>query len=50
MFATIIMLAAIVMTLVAAFVLKSGGLTILFAIIQFFAVTWYSLSYIPYAR
>lgn len=48
--ATLIMLAAIAMTLVSALVWHSVGLCILFAIIQFAAVFWYSISYIPYAR
>ena len=29
---------------------KNGGLCLLFCIIQFLAMTWYSLSYIPFAR
>lgn len=48
--ATIIMLSSLVMTLVAAFLWHNGGLVLLFVIIQFLAMTWYSLSYIPYAR
>ncbi|KAI4456751.1 hypothetical protein MML48_8g00017050 [Holotrichia oblita] len=30
--------------------LKNAGLALLFIIIQSLAMTWYSLSYIPYAR
>ncbi|XP_022252886.1 vesicle transport protein SFT2A-like [Limulus polyphemus] len=48
--ATIIMLVSLVLTLCAAFWWKNIGLTILFCIIQFLAMTWYSISYIPYAR
>ncbi|XP_030377583.1 vesicle transport protein SFT2A [Scaptodrosophila lebanonensis] len=48
--ATSIVLVSIVMTFVAAIVLKKAGLTLIFIIIQSLAMTWYSLSYIPYAR
>eukprot|EP00730_Choanoeca_flexa_P014336 TRINITY_DN6235_c0_g1_i2.p1 TRINITY_DN6235_c0_g1~~TRINITY_DN6235_c0_g1_i2.p1 ORF type:complete len:177 (+),score=16.16 TRINITY_DN6235_c0_g1_i2:202-732(+) len=48
--ATVIMLIAIAMTLVSAIVWKSVGLTLLFALIQFCAVFWYCISYIPFAR
>ncbi|XP_063705693.1 vesicle transport protein SFT2A isoform X1 [Culicoides brevitarsis] len=48
--ATCIMLASLVLTLVAALVLKKALLALLFIIIQGLAMTWYSLSYIPYAR
>jgi hypothetical protein len=48
--ATIVMLLALVLTLVSAFALKDGLLVFLFVIIQFFALLWYSLSYIPFAR
>lgn len=48
--ATIIVLFALIMTLVAALALHNAGLALLFIIIQFLALTWYSLSYIPYAR
>ncbi|XP_076050353.1 vesicle transport protein SFT2A isoform X2 [Oratosquilla oratoria] len=48
--ATVIMFAALVMTLIAAFALKKKALALLMVIIQFLAMTWYSLSYIPYAR
>ncbi|RSH78204.1 uncharacterized protein EHS24_002665 [Apiotrichum porosum] len=47
--ATIIMFAAIVLTFVSAFVLPAV-LCIIFVIIQYLAMAWYSLSYIPYAR
>uniref|UniRef100_A0A336M440 Vesicle transport protein n=1 Tax=Culicoides sonorensis TaxID=179676 RepID=A0A336M440_CULSO len=48
--ATIVMLVSLVLTLVAAIVLKKSLLALLFIIIQSLAMTWYSLSYIPYAR
>ncbi|XP_075159416.1 vesicle transport protein SFT2A [Haematobia irritans] len=48
--ATCIVIFAIIMTLIAALVLKKPGLTLIFIIIQSLAMTWYSLSYIPYAR
>ncbi|XP_066970049.1 vesicle transport protein SFT2A isoform X1 [Macrobrachium rosenbergii] len=48
--ATIIMFTALILTLVAAFAVKKKALTLLLVIIQFLAMTWYSLSYIPYAR
>ena len=47
--ATILVFVAIGMTLFAAH-LKNPGLALLFIIIQSLAMTWYSLSYIPYAR
>ncbi|XP_058145726.1 vesicle transport protein SFT2A isoform X2 [Dasypus novemcinctus] len=39
-----------VFTLCAVFWWHKKGLAILFCILQFLAMTWYSLSYIPYAR
>ncbi|EDW70445.1 vesicle transport protein SFT2A [Drosophila virilis] len=48
--ATSIVIVSIVMTFVSAIVLKKAGLTLIFIIIQSLAMTWYSLSYIPYAR
>lgn len=47
--ATIIVVVALGMTLFAAHKDKAG-LALLFIIIQSIAMTWYSLSYIPYAR
>lgn len=47
--AAIVMLLAIVMCFVAAFLLPPA-LCILFVIIEYCAMAWYSLSYIPYAR
>jgi len=48
--ATILYLAMIVMTLVAGLVLASPPLAFLFTILQYVAMAWYSLSFIPYAR
>ncbi len=48
--ATLIYLGAIALTLWAAIGLKSGLLTLVAIIIQFLALIWYTLSYIPYAR
>ncbi|XP_042893897.1 vesicle transport protein SFT2A-like isoform X1 [Penaeus japonicus] len=48
--ATIIMFVALIMTLIAAFVVHKKALALLMVLIQFLAMTWYSLSYIPYAR
>ncbi|NXP13682.1 SFT2A protein, partial [Thinocorus orbignyianus] len=48
--AAIVMLLFLVLTLCAVFWWKKGGLAVLFCILQSLAMTWYSLSYIPYAR
>uniref|UniRef100_A0A2H6MY65 Vesicle transport protein n=2 Tax=Micrurus TaxID=8634 RepID=A0A2H6MY65_9SAUR len=48
--ATILMLLCLILTLCAAFWWHNKGLTILFCILQFFALAWYSISYIPFAR
>lgn len=48
--ATLVALTFLVLTLVAALHWKKIGLTFVFCIVQFLAMTWYSLSYIPYAR
>lgn len=48
--ATLTALSFLVLTLVSALVIKKTGLTFLCCIIQFLAMTWYSISYIPYAR
>jgi len=48
--ATIIFLASIVLVFVGAFVIDSDLLCIIFVIIEYLAYTWYTLSYIPYAR
>ncbi|XP_064505033.1 vesicle transport protein SFT2A isoform X2 [Pseudopipra pipra] len=48
--ATIVMLLCLVLTLCAVFWWNKKGLAMLFCILQFLAMTWYSLSYIPFAR
>lgn len=48
--ATILVLVMIGLTLFAAIGLKNAGLALLFIILQSIAMTWYSISYIPYAR
>ncbi|CAF0944505.1 unnamed protein product [Adineta steineri] len=48
--ATIVFLASIVMTLISALVIKSGILVLIFVIVQFLALGWYTISYIPFAR
>ncbi|MBN3281299.1 SFT2A protein, partial [Polyodon spathula] len=48
--ATIVMLLCLVLTLCAVFWWQKKGLAIIFCILQFLAMTWYSLSYIPFAR
>ncbi|XP_019405522.1 PREDICTED: vesicle transport protein SFT2A isoform X1 [Crocodylus porosus] len=48
--ATLVMLFSFIATLCAVFWWGKKGLAVLFCILQFLAMTWYSLSYIPYAR
>ncbi|XP_069463812.1 vesicle transport protein SFT2A isoform X2 [Ambystoma mexicanum] len=48
--ATIVVLTCLVLTLCAVFWWHKTGLAILFCVLQFVAMTWYSLSYIPFAR
>ncbi|XP_048767186.1 vesicle transport protein SFT2B-like [Ostrea edulis] len=48
--ATILVLVMFVLTLVCAFALKNAALTLICCILQFLALTWYALSYIPFAR
>ncbi|XP_030053939.1 vesicle transport protein SFT2A [Microcaecilia unicolor] len=48
--ATVVMLICMVCTLCAALWWEKKILAVLFCIFQFVAMTWYSLSYIPYAR
>jgi len=48
--ATIIFIASIGLVFVGAFVLRNGLLCLIFVIIEFLAYSWYTLSYIPYAR
>lgn len=49
-FATIMVFVMFILTLVCAFAIKNAPLTIICCILQFLAMTWYSLSYIPFAR
>ena len=48
--ATVLVFAFMVLTLIFGLALKKGGLALLFCILQFLAMTWYSISYIPFAR
>ncbi|KAI1796004.1 SFT2-domain-containing protein [Ganoderma leucocontextum] len=48
--ATILFLASIALIFVGAFAIRSDVLCIIFVIIEYLAYTWYTLSYIPYAR
>jgi len=48
--ATILVFVMFILTLVSAFALKNSGLALLCCVLQFLALTWYSLSYIPFAR
>ncbi|KAM6956821.1 vesicle transport protein SFT2A [Aplochiton taeniatus] len=48
--ATIVMLLCLILTLCAVFWWQKKGLAIIFCILQFLAMTWYSISYIPFAR
>uniref|UniRef100_A0A8C9QZX3 Vesicle transport protein n=1 Tax=Scleropages formosus TaxID=113540 RepID=A0A8C9QZX3_SCLFO len=48
--ATCVMLLCLILTLCAVFWWQKKVLAILFCILQFLAMTWYSISYIPFAR
>ncbi|XP_045699891.1 vesicle transport protein SFT2A isoform X2 [Phyllostomus hastatus] len=48
--ATVVMMLCFVFTLCAALWWHKKGLAVLFCVLQFLSMTWYSLSYIPYAR
>jgi len=48
--ATLLLLASIGLIFVGAFVIRSDILCLIFVIVEYLAYTWYSLSYIPYAR
>lgn len=48
--ATIVMLLCLGLTLCAALWWKNKGLALIFCILQFLAMTWYSISFIPFAR
>ncbi|XP_053200516.1 vesicle transport protein SFT2B-like [Panonychus citri] len=48
--ATILVVVFMVLTLVSGLHWHKTGLTVLLCICQFLSMTWYSISYIPYAR
>ena len=48
--AALIYLVAMAMTLVSCFVIKSGLIVLICIVVQFCAMAWYALSYIPYGR
>lgn len=48
--ATTVYLASLVLTLLAAFLVKSRLLCLALIIIQYMALAWYSLSYIPFGQ
>ncbi|CAM2097161.1 vesicle transport protein SFT2B [Caretta caretta] len=48
--ATIVMLLCLILTLCSAFWWHNKGLALIFCILQFFALAWYSISFIPFAR
>jgi hypothetical protein len=48
--ATIVYGVTMILTILAAVVVQSGGLVIFCCIVQYGAMVWYGLSYIPYAR
>jgi len=48
--ATIVFLGSIGLVFVGAFVLHNDALCVVFVVVEYLAYTWYSLSYIPYAR
>ncbi|XP_053310221.1 vesicle transport protein SFT2B-like isoform X2 [Spea bombifrons] len=48
--ATVVMLVCMSLTLCSAFWWKIKGLALLFCLLQFVAMAWYSISFIPFAR
>ncbi|KAI9103762.1 hypothetical protein DFS34DRAFT_605741 [Phlyctochytrium arcticum] len=48
--ASIVFLAAMILTLVVAFTIRSIPLVLICCLVQFLALMWYSLSYVPFAR
>jgi len=48
--ASIVMIVSLALTLCAAFWWKTTLLALVFVVVQFLAMTWYCISYIPYAR
>eukprot|EP01118_Nematostelium_gracile_P003888 TRINITY_DN1454_c0_g1_i1.p1 TRINITY_DN1454_c0_g1~~TRINITY_DN1454_c0_g1_i1.p1 ORF type:complete len:166 (-),score=12.07 TRINITY_DN1454_c0_g1_i1:21-518(-) len=47
---SVVFVLAMALTLVAAFVLRLSILVVVAVVIQFCALTWYAMSYIPFAR
>ncbi|UJR35699.1 hypothetical protein I4U23_028448 [Adineta vaga] len=48
--ATIVFIGSVIMTLVSALAIKIGILVLLFVIVQFLALAWYTITYIPFAQ
>ncbi|KAI8909623.1 vesicle transport protein [Gorgonomyces haynaldii] len=48
--ATCVFLGILVLTLISAFLIKIIILTLVLCVVQYFALLWYSISYIPFAR
>jgi len=48
--ASLIFVSSMIMTFVAIFVFENSILVIIFVIVQFCALVWYVLSYIPFGR
>lgn len=48
--ATLIVVVMMIMTFIAALVIKIAWLTIVCCVLQYLALIWYGLSYIPFAR
>ncbi len=47
---TCVFLVSMIATLICAFYVDNVALIIILCFVQYFALIWYSLSYIPYAR
>ena len=48
--ATCVFLGSLVLTFISALALQSGILTLLLCLVQYLALIWYSLSYVPFGR
>ncbi|OQR66442.1 vesicle transport protein SFT2A-like [Tropilaelaps mercedesae] len=48
--ASAMMITFLVLTLISGLVWHKKSLTVIFCICQFLSMSWYALSYIPYAR
>jgi len=48
--ATLVFLGSIGLIFVGAFVIRNGVVCLIFVFVEYLAYTWYTLSYIPYAR